>query len=299
MADYIIDLESLNTKSTNLNTQKGNVEKIVENYNSSSLTSQADGISKVTAKIKNNMERLTKGYTNSDTWLSNYNSELTSIEAGLASFENETLTVPIEFQGTFEDIFGKVTMPAVKTGGDPNCNENLTNSISKALEEFLGPGVDDLSQYTVADNVRNMTKHMRMFDMTTGEEIPEDGHITMKVGETRIITVKLPTNTGAIGDIVRTTAADTSTKGDVVDNYKITSSRSNLTDDPNNIQYVNYKSNHWPSDKSLLHNNSYQWIIHADKVGSRQISQTCEYSNSAIPGWYAKAMIGLNITIVE
>ena len=299
MADYEIEVETLNTKKTSLISLVDKTAKLTEVYDASTLKTGKEGYDNVAADIASNMARLNNGYTNSSNWFSDYLSELATLEASLASLEHANIAKIKKFKGQFEDIFGKVTMPAIKTGGDPNCNEALAGSFTKAKQEFLGPGVDDLSQYTVDSNVRNMTKHMRMFDNTTGEEIPEDGHITMKVGETRVITVKLPTNTGAVYDIVRTTAADTSTKSGVVDTYKITSSRSNLTGDPNNIQYVNYQSNHWPSDKSLLHNNYYEWIIHADKTGARQISQTCEYTNSAIPGWYAKAMIGLNITIEE
>ena len=71
------------------------------------------------------MERLTKGYTNSNDWFSGYVSDLTALESSLSSFTGTSLTAPTAFQGTFEDIFGKVTMPAIKTGGDPNCNEDL------------------------------------------------------------------------------------------------------------------------------------------------------------------------------
>ena len=180
-------------------------------------------------------------------------------------------------------------------------DSTLSPEIASKKKAFI-VDVDDASQYTVEGNIKTKVKHMTMFDNTTGEEIPEDGSITLKKGETRVITVKLPTDTGMIGNIVRTTAADTSNKGNYHgDTNKITSSRSDLDPDPNNIEYVNYKSetNHWPENKDLLHANHYDWIITADKVGERQISQTCEYTTDAAGNSYLKAMIGLNVKIVD
>jgi hypothetical protein len=300
MADYEISVTALQTKKTSLDSLKEKVGKIDESYSSSSIKNAKDGYNNVSTKITTNIKRLTNGYNNSCDWFGNYLTELEQLESELASKKRAGLNEPIKFKYKFEDILGKITMPAIKTGGDPNCNANLVPNISKALADFLGPGVDDPSQYSVANNVKSMVKHMRMFDMTTGEEIPEDGHITLKKGETRIIIVKLPLNCGRVNEIHRTTAADTSNKGDYHgDTYQITTSRSNLTGDPNNIEYVNYQNGHWPSDKSILHNNTYQWIIHADKTGARQISQTCEFTTFDVPHWRAKAMIGLNITITD
>ena len=142
-----------------------------------------------------------------------------------------------------------------------------------------------------------------IYDYLRGEEIPEDGNITLKKGETRVITVKLPTNTGAIQQVVRTTAADTSNKGDYWgDTYKITSSKSDIDPDPNRTEHVNiynWGTHNIPKDKSLMHTNYYDWVIHADKVGSRQISQTCEYETDLAKGFYFKAMVGLNVNIVD
>ncbi len=284
--DYIINQEQLNTKKIELNTMKTNVVQLTKDISSGYLSKvKGTEISSIINKIMSSSERLQKGYNNSSNWLDRYITEINNLEDKLCNIK------ATEFKSEFIDLFSKQTMPILKTKYEPDYSE--------AKKAFLGPGVDDLSQYTIAPNFYNMTKHMRMFDNTTGQEIPEDGHITLKKGETRVITVKLPTNTGSIGEIVRTTAADTSTGHGIVDKDQYTTSRSALNDDLNNPIYVNYQKNHWPSDRSLLHNNYYEWIIHADRVGGRQISQTCEYTCSAKPGWYAKAMIGLNITIVD
>ena len=297
--DLEYDISYLSSKQSELDSMYNNIKDISnESYNSIFSKLSKTEIAPLANTLLKRVERLEKAYSNSNNWFTRFNTEFSALEENLSAMKDKDGNLPLDFKATFTDLFTKIATPVLTTSYRKEQKDK--NSISYKKKQFLGNGVDDLSQYTVASNVRNMVKHMRMFDNTTGEEIPEDGHITLKKGETRVITVKLPTNTGAIYDIVRTTAADTSNKGNYYgDTNKITSSRSNLTGDPNNIEYVNYKSNHWPKDKTILHNNYYEWIIHADKTGSRQISQTCEYSNSAIKGWYAKAMIGLNITIVD
>ena len=125
MADYDIEIGTLETKKGTLNEMKSNVDQIKNSYESTSIKEAKEGYNNVASKITSNMSRLTNGYNNSDSWLSGYLTDLNALEANLASFTSDTLTKPIEFKGTFEDIFGKVTMPAIKTGGDPNCNESL------------------------------------------------------------------------------------------------------------------------------------------------------------------------------
>ena len=181
---------------------------------------------------------------------------------------------------------------------------NLNTDIAAKKKAFIG-NVDDPTEYANVrqGNYKLWKNHMRMFDNTTGEEIPEDGTITLKKGETRVITVKLPTNTGMIQQVVRTTAADTSNKGNnYSDTNKITSSLSDIDPDPNKVDYVNvynWSTHNIPKDKSLMHTNYYDWIITADKVGSREISQTCEYETDLAKGFYFKAMVGLNVNIVD
>ena len=294
--DLEIEIDTLSNKKTEFTGMSANISQIHSDFSNSYLNKISNSeISTIITKIKQSTDRLKKGYENSDSWLSRYVTDVTKVEDDLANFESEGTDKPTEFKSEFIDIFSKNIIPILKTGyKDPN---GLPADISEAKKAFIGGPVDDASQYTIDPNFYNMTKHMRLFDNTTGKEIADRGELVLKKGETRVITVKLPTNTGMIGDIVRTTAADVETK--VVDNYKITSSRSNLTGDLNNIQYVNYQYPHWPSDKSLLHNNTYDWIIHADETGARQISQTCEYTCSAKPGWYAKAMVRINVKIVD
>ena len=125
MADLEIEVETLNGKKGNLDSMKGKVDSISETYEGTTIKESKEGYDNVASKITKNMTRLKNGYNNSSSWFSEYLSELESLEASLSSFSGDSITIPIEFKGTFEDIFGKVTMPAIKTGGDPNCNEDL------------------------------------------------------------------------------------------------------------------------------------------------------------------------------
>ena len=297
--DLEIEIDTLSNKKTEFTGMSANISQIHSDFSNSYLNKISNSeISTIITKIKQSTDRLKKGYENSNSWLSRYVTDVIKVEDDLANFESEGIDKPTEFKSEFIDIFSKNIIPILKTGyKDPN---GLPADISEAKKAFIGGSVDDASQYTINPRFYTMIKHMRLFDNTTGKEIADRGELVLKKGETRVITVKLPTDTGMIGNIVRTTAADTSNKGDYYgDTYKITSSLSNLTGDINNIQYVNYQKPLWPSDKSLLHNNTYDWIIHADKTGAREISQTCEYTCSAKPGWYAKAMVRINIKIVD
>ena len=301
--DYDIKLDSLNNKATDFESMKAAVEDIYNEFNSCYLNNINDStISSLKTKIKTNIDRLKKGYTNSNSWIKKYIQELNTLEDKLSSFESDNLTAPTEFNGEFVDLYGKKTMPVLQTNGDVHANStsSLPADMDEKKKEFIGD-VDDASQYTLADNARSMRKEMRLFDNTTGEEIAPDSTIVLKKGETRVITVKLPTNTGRIGEVVRTTADDCYREEDAKAGRKrITQSYSDIDPDPNNVERVNYKySVHWPDDRSLLHTNYYDWVITATNVGSQQISQTCEYTSLDVPNWYAKAMAGLNIKVVD
>ena len=90
---------------------------------------------------------------------------------------------------------------------------------------------------------------MTLFDNTTGEILTDRSTITMKPGETRVITVKLPTNTGMINEIHRTSADGSS----AYKSGKIVKATSDVDPDPNKQLKVNYKGRDGlPEDKSVL-----------------------------------------------
>ena len=124
--DYDIKLDTLESKQTEFDTLKANVEDIYNEFNSCYLNKlSGTEISSLSSKIKKEVDRLKKGYTNSSTWLTNYNKELNALEDSLAGFSAANLDAPVEFAGEFVDMFGKVTMPIIKTGGDIHANKDL------------------------------------------------------------------------------------------------------------------------------------------------------------------------------
>ena len=137
MADLEIEVETLEGKKGELETLKGTVDNISKTYESTAIKESKTGYENVASKITKNMTRLTNGYTNSSSWFTDYLSELNDLEGKLESFNVSTLDSPIEFKGEFEDIFGKVTMPAIKTGGNPNCNSGLIDPTSEIIRQAM------------------------------------------------------------------------------------------------------------------------------------------------------------------
>ncbi len=168
-------------------------------------------------------------------------------------------------------------------------------SIAAKKKAFIGD-VDDPKSYTALNpNFRNMRKVMQLFDNTTGEILNDHAVLNLKPGETRVITVKLPTNTGMIQEVHRTSAGG---EGKFLQGH-VVKARSDIDPDPNKIDYVNYKSwsNHWPSNRSMLHTNSYDWVITATEKGTVKISQTCEYTTDVSKGGNLKAMINMTVNV--
>ena len=281
--DYIIDFSFLDNKKEKINSLNNKASNINKNAKSNFSSMSSSEISSIISRLNKSTNRLEKAYGNCKKWLNNYCNEVQQVEDNLTNGTSSSMTDIVEFKGKFEDIFSKVTIPALKTGAENN------NSIDAKRKAFIGD-VNDTSKYYIDPRYPNMQKDLRLFDDQTGEEVFDGYNLHMKVGEVRTFTVAVPFNAGAVKRIIRTTAADVSSQ---TDTYKITSSRSDIGGDPNNPVYVNYQYNHWPSGVDL-HTNYYTWIIRADKPGSREISQTCEYESTAgIP----KSMIGINVII--
>lgn len=165
------------------------------------------------------------------------------------------------------------------------------NSLEALKQEFLGD-VNDTSQYYDSKAYKLKARPLVCFDNTTGQIYKEGDTIYMKPGETRVLTVKLPNDSGNIKRIIRTTADGDS-------NYRskrYVTAVSDVNPDPNKVDYVNYKSwsNHWP-DNVDLHTNNYDWIVTATNEGTVQISQTCEFENTT--GSIPKCMVDLSVVV--
>lgn len=208
--------------------------------------------------------------------------EINSLEvADFETVEASSINIGVMLQGIYK-------LP-IDDAGNTLGFSYLPEEIEKKKIEFLG-NIDNPNEYTVDPNYVKMRKHMRLFNNTTGEEILPGSVVRLKKGEQLVITVKLPTNTGMINKIHRTTADG----DDVARSKRVVHSVSNVSGDPNNITHVNYKQNFYPPGVDL-HKNHYDWVIQANGVGTSSISQTCEYT--AHNNVMAKAMADIKVVV--
>lgn len=165
------------------------------------------------------------------------------------------------------------------------------NSLEALKQEFLG-SIDDDSWW-VDPAYATKAKELTVFDNTTGKIYKEGDSFDMKVGETRILTVRVPHNAGHVRRVIRTTADGSGAyrAGNIV------TGRSDIDPDPNNIEFVNYQYNHFPDEK-LLNTISYDWIITATGPGTCTISQTCEYKVTE-NGGTPKAMVDIKVNVTS
>ena len=159
--DYDILIEKISSSSNELETYKTNAEDIYNEFNSSYLGTINDKeLSKITSNIKPTVERIKNGVSNSNSWLKNYISELSALEDSLASFSNN-LTAPTEFTSEFVDMFGKRTMPIIKTDGDTHANaEGLIDNevIKEALEKYASEYENAYKSYSSDNTFMTITK---------------------------------------------------------------------------------------------------------------------------------------------
>ena len=121
--DYDIKVSTLDSKKSELEELKTTSEDVYNELNSCYINSISDPeLSSIKTGLKDPVDRLKKGSTNSNTWYTNYLKELNTLEEALAGFSASGLTAPTEFKGEFVDMFGKKTMPIIKTGGDIHAN---------------------------------------------------------------------------------------------------------------------------------------------------------------------------------
>lgn len=133
--DYKALLNSLESKQSELETIKQKSEDIYNELKSSYLSHlSSTELSSLLNKITTPVERLKKGTKNSNDWYKKYTSEFKDLEDKLASLNGDSLSSPIEFKGEFVDMFGKHTMPLIKTGAT---NHSLSGVVGKATNGLL------------------------------------------------------------------------------------------------------------------------------------------------------------------
>jgi len=139
MADLIIDVPTLNTKSSDLKRLASDASSIYDNFANSYLKRLPSSISKLSTIVDSSISKYKKGLNESSKWLADYLSDLEKTENELANFKSTNVTAPKMFNKTFEDIFGKVTMPAIKSNGDKLINYiNFGGGIETATEIVVG-----------------------------------------------------------------------------------------------------------------------------------------------------------------
>ena len=134
--DYEIVLSALEGKSSEFESLLSSVNGFLEESKSSLSSMSGTEISGLYNNVNESMERLKNGYSNCNTWLSDYTSELNSLEMSLAGFSCPNIDAPTEFNGEFIDMFGKKVIPTLKTGGDKDSNLDL----GKTGESFSEKG---------------------------------------------------------------------------------------------------------------------------------------------------------------
>lgn len=301
--DYEINLTSLSSKVTELEGMKTDVQNIKSEYDGGYINQiTSTEISSLANKAAQSIERLKKGYDNTHDWFNRYVTEFTSLEDNLTSFKSDSLTSPKEFTGEFMDIFSKVTIPALQTKNEQSTTSDLDPDSLEAKKAAFAGDVNDASQFYIDPSYSKKLAHMTCFDNSTGEILKDGDTITLKPGETKILTVKLPDYCGEIDYVYRTTAQE--------DKSGVISNRSDIDPDPNKVDYVRWEPGnpnrqfHLPSSNVSLKFNTYDWIITANRDGTFLASQTCEFKSHGTDSSgkvykYSgkKAMVALNVVV--
>ncbi len=123
--DYEILLSALEGKSSEFESLFSEAKSFSEEGQSDLSSMNGTELSGLYNNLSQSMERLNNGYNNCNTWLSEYISDLNSLESSLASFSSSNIDTPIEFNGEFIDMFGKKVIPTLKTGGDKEANLDM------------------------------------------------------------------------------------------------------------------------------------------------------------------------------
>ena len=113
--DYVITLDSLASKKSELDGLKSNIDTIYDQYDSGYLKKVSSELSSLKSSIESSMGRLKNGYTNSNSWFTRYLDDINAIEDALASFNVQGVAKPPEFKSEFIDIFSKEVMPTLRS----------------------------------------------------------------------------------------------------------------------------------------------------------------------------------------
>ncbi|MBR3199653.1 MAG: C40 family peptidase [Bacilli bacterium] len=123
--DYLIYLKDLNKCLSELEGLKENVTELANTATEDLSNISGTEINRLYESITALFTRLSNGYNNCFHWLDDYAESFEELEKQLGNFSNSNLEIPIEFKGEFIDLFGKILIPTLKSGGDKNANLTL------------------------------------------------------------------------------------------------------------------------------------------------------------------------------
>jgi hypothetical protein len=276
-----------------LTLQNSTIPKVLNDLDS--VENGLSALSKAVTKCKILVSRLSE----LDALSRNYDlaseEEKPKYEKKISKLENEIDSIILEINSISMNPNENSKKTGLEINNSYTTYESTYNKFdfSSQKKDFIGD-IDDSSQYSKPINYKNVKTVMTGFDNTTGKVVTNNSTITLKPGETRIITVKLPTNTGMIDELKRTSVGGDST----YKNGNVVTCQSNVTNSLENIEYVSYKTYdlHIPENVDL-HKNSYDWIITAKENGECTINQICEYTTKDDANWYAKTEMKLKVVV--
>ncbi len=156
--DFEVDLSALATAQGDLSGMSGDIKTINGEMNSSYLSGlKSTEIGAISTRLIDQMARLEKGYSNSDIWLTGFNSELNTLESNLGSFNVSGMNEIVTFNTEFTDLFTKITAPV------------MTTTAQKEREELKKRLGEHLKEYTYTDS-EGKTQKFYMIDTPTAVE---------------------------------------------------------------------------------------------------------------------------------
>ena len=157
--DYLISIKAINKKKDDLsnsyNSTNGDIT-VIKNDLSPFLNSE---ISKHIKDLNTSLDNICSGYNNIVNWIATYTCEITQLENNLLNFKSDKADTPVDFKGTFENIFGAKTIPTLKEGGNKDANiiteeskhvnsEVIENALKNNKQEFDNAYYNYLSDST-------------------------------------------------------------------------------------------------------------------------------------------------------
>jgi len=135
--DYDVKLDKLSSKLKDLEELKSGSEDVYNEFNSCYLNSiNCAELSNLKSILKQPIERLKKGFNNANNWFKKYVEDTTSLEESLAALKGRELSSPKDFGGEFTDMFGKRTLPLLKTGANVNSASGVIGTVNGTLLEY-------------------------------------------------------------------------------------------------------------------------------------------------------------------